>query len=111
VAPSKNSNQNKNGNSPSAEEIVRVLAYLSDSNLKTPSSLKTLYQAISPNPRKGNGGFNYKLEVSKAISRTQRGRGTYERYFINLPIAVVRSMGLTAGSVVEIRNGYKRRVA
>jgi len=97
---------------PSVREIRRVLGYLQGPEIISfyeaiqDKSISTLSKLLAT--RSLSSG-HYLLEVRRAISKTKRGRGKYERFYINIPIAVKRAMGLEKGSVVELRKYHKRR--
>jgi len=97
---------------PSVEEIRKVLEYLQGPKMMSlykalsAGSITALYKLLAT--RSLSSG-HYLLEVRRAITRTKRGKGEYERFYIDIPIAVQRAMRLEEGSIVEIRKYHKRR--
>jgi len=96
---------------PSVREISRVLTYLQSPKIMpfykalSAGSIAALYKLLAT--RSLSSG-HYLLEVRRAISRTKRGKGEYERFYIDIPIAVQRAMRIGEGSIVEIRKYHKR---
>ena len=85
---------------PSVEEISRVLEYLRNPRLMR------LYRAVSS---KSPSLESCDVVVRRGVSRTERGKGEYERHYIDIPKEVARIMGLTEGDVVQIRKYPKQR--
>jgi len=100
------------GKNPSPKEIRRVLEFLLGPKMMSwykalqTGSIVTLYELLVT---RSLSTSSYLVTVHRATSRTKRGRGEYERFYIDIPIAVQRAMGIEEGSVVELRKYHKPR--
>lgn len=92
----KNHPKSKKESVPSDKVILQVLNYLGDPRLLA------LYRRMHTDNAEGESGF-YDVTVRRGVSRTERGKGSYDRFYINIPKAVERAMHIREGIVVQIR--------
>jgi hypothetical protein len=95
----KNHPNSKKENVPSDKLIMKVLNYLGG------PPLLDLYRRMYT----GNAGSEScfcNATVRRAVSRTERGKGSYDRFYITIPIAFARAMHITEGTVVQIRRPW-----